>query len=48
MNFNEVFRKDVACDNVKSHEKSRFYALCRKHTCGSQGVNFMPAFFGLI
>ena len=36
MNFNEIFRKDVAYDNIKCHKKARFYALCRKHTFGSK------------
>ena len=45
MNFNDIFRKDVAYDSIKSHKKTRFYALCRKHTFGSQGVQFYANFF---
>ena len=49
INFNEIFRKDVAYDNMKRDEKARFYTLCRKHTFGSQegGSVFMPNIFGV-
>ena len=49
INFNEIFRKDVAYDNMKRDEKARFYTLCRKHTFGSQegGSVFMPNVLGV-
>ena len=28
-NFNEIFRKDVADDKIKSHKKAGFHPLCR-------------------
>ena len=31
MNFNEIFRKNVAYDNNKSREKAGFHSLSRKH-----------------
>ena len=31
MNFNEIFSKNVTCDNVKSHKKSELQSLFRKH-----------------
>ena len=33
-NFNEVFKKDVACDNIKSNKKAGLYPLSRKHMFG--------------
>ena len=45
MNFNEIFRKDVANDNIKGHKKVRFYAVCKKHTFGSQGCQFYANLF---
>ena len=33
-NFNEIFRKDVAYDNIKSPKKTRFHSLPRKHIFG--------------
>ena len=30
-NFNEIFRKDVAYDNIKSPKKSRLYPLLRRY-----------------
>ena len=42
-NFNEVFKKDVACDNIKSNKKAGLYPLSRKHmfgkTTGEGGAN---------
>ena len=32
--FNEVFRKHLPYDNIKSHGKPRFYLLSRKHIFG--------------
>ena len=29
-NFNEIFRKDVSYDNVKSHKKAGLRPLCRR------------------
>ena len=31
---NEVFRKHLPYDNIKSHGKPRFYLLSRKHIFG--------------
>ena len=31
MNFNEIFRTDVAYDNIKSHKKAGLHPLPRKH-----------------
>ena len=45
MNFNDIFRKDVAYDNIKSHKKSRFYPLSRKHTFGSHRGQFYGKLF---
>ena len=33
-NINDVFRKDVAYDNIKSYKKAGFYLLSRKHIFG--------------
>ena len=33
-NFNEIFRKDVTYDNIKSHKKSWFHPLCRRYVFG--------------
>ena len=30
-NFNEIFRKDMAHDNIKNHKKTGFHSLPRKH-----------------
>ena len=30
MNFNEIFRKNITCDNIKSHQKSGLLPLSRK------------------
>ena len=45
MDFNDIFRKDVAYDNIKSHKKSRFYPLSRKHTFGSYRGQFYGKLF---
>ena len=45
MTFNEIIRKNVAYNNIKSNKKARFYALCRKHTFGSQGGQFYASLF---
>ena len=29
-NFNEIFKKDVTYDNIKSHKKTGFYPLFRR------------------
>ena len=29
-NFNEIFRKDVTYDNIKSHKKARLHPLSRR------------------
>ena len=33
-NFNEIFRKDVAYDNIKNHKKAELHPLSRKHIFG--------------
>ena len=33
-NFNEVLRKDVAYDNIKSHKSAKLHPLSRKHIFG--------------
>ena len=33
-NFNEIFRKDVAYDNIKSHKKPGLYPLSTRDTFG--------------
>ena len=30
-NFNEIFRKDVTYDNIKSHKKPGFHPLFRRY-----------------
>ena len=30
-NLNEVFRKDVTYDNIKSHKKSKYHRLFRRY-----------------
>ena len=34
MNFNEIFRKDVAFDQIKCHKKPGFHPFSRKHIIG--------------
>ena len=53
-NFNEIFRKDVPCDNIKSHKKPRFQPLFRRYiygkTTGGGGgcqIDSPPSFLGL-
>ena len=54
MNFNEIFKKNVPCDNIKSHQK-RGYTLSLETTIlekpqgGGGGSNWPqpPAFLGL-
>ena len=53
MNFNEIFSKNVTCDNVKSHKKSELQSLFRKHnfratTMGPPPPPPPPVFLGLI
>ena len=31
-NFNEIFRKDMIYDNIKSYKEPRFYPLFRRYT----------------
>ena len=42
-NFNEIFRKDVTHDNIKSHKKPGLYPLSRRSsfgkTTGGRGSN---------
>ena len=33
-NFNKIFRKNVAYDNINSHQKAGFYPLFRKYIFG--------------
>ena len=49
--FDEIFRKDVTYDNIKSHKKARFHPLFRmyifrKNTRGIR-LNPLPTFLGL-
>ena len=49
-NFNDIFRKSVAYDNIKSHKKTGFHSLSRKHIFGeTTGVVKLtpPVFLGL-
>ena len=39
MDFNDIFSEDLAFDNIKSHKKATFCALCRKkHFSKNHGV----------
>ena len=40
--FNEIFRKDVTYDNIKSHRKTRFHPLFGRYIFGktSSGSNW--------
>ena len=33
-NFNEIFRKDMTYNSIKSHNKPRFHPLSRKYSSG--------------
>ena len=33
-NFDEIFRKDVTYDNIKSHKKAGLYRLSKKYIFG--------------
>lgn len=46
-NFNEVFSKDVNCDNVKSHKKLGLYPLFEEITKGVKLIPRRPVFKGL-
>ena len=43
-NFNEIFRKNVNYDNIKSHKKSEFHPLFRRYIFGKTtgGVKLTP------
>ena len=43
-NFNDIFRKDVTYDNVKSYKKQRLHAFSEKQTCQ---IDPSPDFLGL-
>ena len=50
-NFNEIFRKDVTYDNIKSHKKPAFHPLFRgyifRKTTGGGGVKLtLQQFYG--
>ena len=50
-NFNEIFKKNMTYNNIKSHKKARLYRLSEKYIPGKTtgGVNSTaPAFLGLI
>ena len=34
MNLNEIFRKNAAYDNIKSHQKSKLHPVSRIHKFG--------------
>ena len=45
-NFNEIFRKDVAKDKIKSHKKARFHPLFKKYIFLEKpqgGLNLKPS-----
>ena len=46
-NFNEIFRKDVNYDNIKSHKKTEFQYLFRRYIFQktTQGIKLTPQFF---
>ena len=49
MDFNDIFSEDLAFDNIKSHKKATFCALCRKkHFSKNHGVPGGKIFLGLI
>ena len=47
-NLNEIFRKDIPYDNIKSHKKAGFHPLCRRHifqkTTGGDQID-LPSHF---
>ena len=47
-NFKTFLRKDVASDNIKSHQKEGFYRLFRKHIFGETDVKWSPQFFSVL
>ena len=44
-NLNEIFRKDVTYDNIKSHKKPGFHPLFRRHILGVLGRSKPQNFF---
>ena len=44
MNFNEIFRKNVTCDNIKSHQTSGLHPLFTKNNFekNTAGVKLTP------
>ena len=46
MNLKDIFRKNVTCDNIKSHEKLGLYPHSRKSNFRKfkWGVNLTPSF----
>ena len=49
MNFNEIFRKDVAYVYIKSHKKTRFHPLFRRYIFRktAKGSNLAPSHLGV-
>ena len=50
LKFDEIFRKDVTCDNIKSHKKAKLHHLSRRHILEKQQEEIKltpPAFSGL-
>ena len=50
-NFNEIFRKDVTYDNIKSQNKPELYSFSKKHIFGKNkevgGQIDLPVVLGL-
>ena len=49
-NFNEIFRKDVTYDNIKSPKKAGLHPISEKHIFGKSTMTVkltLPAFLGL-
>ena len=50
MDFNEIFRKNVTCDNIKSHKKSSLHPLFRRHNIRKStggGVKLAPSLLSI-
>ena len=40
-NFNEIFKEDVAYDNIKSHHKARFHPLSKEEKGWNTTINIL-------
>ena len=47
MDYNDILRKNVTCDNIKSHKKIELHPLSRKRNFGktTEEVILTPEFF---